>query len=206
MKPHNMRCQQEKKKIGVLANINPIKRIHDAIEAFRMVQGSFPELHLEIAGSPVPTKMRYYEDLKRRILHLGLGNKIHFLGFVKDTTSWLRQLDLLLVPTETESAGLALIEAMTCGIPVVASDIPASREVAGDAAILVPVGDIEAFSKAIETLLSDEVAYRCVLGKGLQRSQEAFSVEALSEQYVSLYEETIGLKLLSKQRKCSSSN
>ena len=82
-------------------------------------------------------------------------------------------------PSRHEGFGLPVLEAMSQGAPVVASDIPAIREVAGGAARLVPPGDVEGWTDALDELLSDEAARRRLAAAGLVRSQH-FSVAAFA--------------------------
>jgi glycosyltransferase involved in cell wall biosynthesis len=79
------------------------------------------------------------------------------LGRVEDAdlAVILRRATALLMPSRAEGFGLPVAEAMACGTPVICSDVPALVEVAGDAALVTPVGDVGRLAEAIEAVLRD---------------------------------------------------
>ncbi len=91
---------------------------------------------------------------------LGLAERVHFLGRLDDEklVRALRSMDVFAFPSTSgaEAFGLAMLEAMSCGVPVVASDLPGVRRVADQAGLLVPPGDQVALSRALNTLLEDK--------------------------------------------------
>jgi glycosyltransferase involved in cell wall biosynthesis len=94
--------------------------------------------------------------VKREIERLGLGGQVELLGQVADMPAFYRQLDLLVVASRRESFGLALLEAQACGVPGVAYDLPALREVAGGGSVLfAPQGDVAALAEAARALLGN---------------------------------------------------
>lgn len=98
------------------------------------------------------------EELRQLALKLGVAGRLSILGPVDDATlaGLYRQATLLCMPSLGEGFGLPVIEAMAAGLPVVASDLPAIREVAGDAALLIPPGDVDALAAALSRLVEDE--------------------------------------------------
>lgn len=193
--PSEKRSREEKpiRTMGVLANINPIKGIHDAVDAVGLLKDEVPDLQLRIAGQILETKMYYYEMLKEKVSALNLEDRVHFSGFVPDPVAWLQDLDFLVVPSESEAAGMAAIEAMTCGTPIIASDIPATMELAGDAAVYFPLGGIQELADAVRRLLWDRELYESCRWKGIQRSRALFSVERLCARYADIYRTARGL-------------
>ncbi|MBA2496385.1 MAG: glycosyltransferase family 4 protein [Acidimicrobiia bacterium] len=97
-------------------------------------------------------------ELRAAVERLGLGHRVRFLGFVPgaELSRLVRDADALVYPSLAEGFGLPVLEAMAVGTPVVASDLPALREVAGDAAVLVPAGDVGALATGIGQVLSDD--------------------------------------------------
>ena len=100
-----------------------------------------------------------------------------------EVPSLLADCDLLLAPSwEQEGFGLPVLEAMASGVPVVASDIPAFRHLAGAAAALVPARDANAFAEAATSILGDRGRWRAMRKAGLARAadySEAISLSAL---------------------------
>jgi len=179
-------------KIGVLSNISPGKGVETAIAAFAGLRRSFPHARLQIAGRILVNKRWYFEELQRLSESLGIEDGVDFLGFIEDTDSWIKSIDLLAFPSEFEAAPVAVIEAMTSGVPVVACDIPPTREVLGGAGLLIPVKDSLAMADAMKCMLEDDVLRAACVAKGLARYREVFSIDMIAGQYEKLYYQTIG--------------
>jgi glycosyltransferase involved in cell wall biosynthesis len=116
---------------------------------------------------------------------LGLGDSVRFAGFVHPASERLGGIGLLALPSLREGLPLVLVEAMMAGTPVVASDLPSCRELlGGDAGVLVPPGDVAAWSRSLLDLISDE-ARRMALGRaGARRVSWAFAPERMEAGYM----------------------
>jgi alpha-1,3-rhamnosyl/mannosyltransferase len=122
-----------------------------------------------------------------------LGSALHQIGRVPDRELWALYsgATVFAFPSRHEGFGLPVIEAMSQGVPVVASDIAAIREVAGGAARLVVPGDVEAWAEALDQLLSDEATRRQMSGAGTSRSQ-TFTMTAFALSTRAVYQEACG--------------
>ncbi len=122
-----------------------------------------------------------------------LGSALHQLGEVDDDELWslYSGATVFAFPSRHEGFGLPVLEAMSQGTAVVASDIPAIREVAGGAARLVAPGDVEAWADALEDLLEDEPA-RARLGAAGRERARAFDVTASITAIRAVYRELVG--------------
>ncbi|HET7694624.1 MAG TPA: glycosyltransferase family 1 protein [Vicinamibacterales bacterium] len=127
------------------------KRIDVLLDVFAAVRRARPEARLVRVGGPFTAEQRV------RVRELGLAGAITVLPFVDRATlaAVYRRAAVALLPSEREGFGLPLVEALACGTPVVASDIPALREVGADAAEYCAVGDIEAWRGAILALIAE---------------------------------------------------
>ena len=108
-------------------------------------------------------------ELRRTVQRLGLGHRLRMSGFVPDEElgSWYSAADLFAFPSLYEGFGLPSVEAMHCGAPVVASNSSCFPEVVGDAGVLLPPHDVEAWAAALRDLLGDPVERKrlSVLGR-----------------------------------------
>lgn len=122
------------------------------LEAMARVRASQPRAHLLVLGregSSTPL-------LDRRIRALGLGSHVQLLGYRDDAPDVMAAADVFAFPSVYEGLGNALLEAMALALPIVASDLPAVREVVGrEAAVLVPAADPVTLGGALASLLDD---------------------------------------------------
>jgi len=123
------------------------------------------------------------EKLERQVKTMGLADRIRFLGEIPhpEVGALMSACDLFLFPSSYEAMPMALLEAMAAGMAIVASDIPANREVLEDAGILVPLVP-HGLSRAVQELLSDP-RYAREFGRKAARRANKFSVEAMVDGY-----------------------
>jgi len=116
---------------------------------------------------------------------LGLGDSVRVAGFVHPASERLGGIGVLALPSLREGLPLVLVEAMLAGTPVVASDLPSCRELlGGEAGVLVPPGDVAAWSRALLNLISDD-ARRAALGRaGASRVRWTFAPERMEAGYM----------------------
>jgi len=124
----------------------------------------------------------------------GLSDRVELPGWRDDIYSALEALDIFVLPSLNESAGLVLLEAMACGLPVVATRVGGIPEYVaeGETGLLVPPRDPQALAAAIESLIVDP-ARREALGRaGRRRVEERFTAERMVAQTVQLYRRLLG--------------
>jgi len=124
--------------------------------------------------------------LEHSVAERGLRDRVRFLGVRNDIEQQLARTHLFIYSVRPEEGlGIALIEAMAAGVPVIASDVPACREVLDDGAlgVLVPAGDGAAFADAIERVLSNPGEARRRAAAARQKVLEKFSAEKMARQY-----------------------
>jgi glycosyltransferase involved in cell wall biosynthesis len=141
--------------------------------------------HLIVAGDgPL---LRELTDLA---LRLGLGSRVHFLGFVPEAKRWFQAGDALVLSSRWEGLPTALLEAAACGLPAVATDVPGSRDVIlnGDTGLLVPPMDPPALAAAMNTMMQMTQEERRTMGlRARQRAVEHFDLAATLDRYEELY-------------------
>jgi L-malate glycosyltransferase len=173
-----------------VSNFRPLKRIDDVVlifdEARRLLPGA--PLVLTLVGDG-PERPR----VEALVARLGLGEHVRFLGERIDLPAVLRRSDLFLLPSETESFGLAALEAMACGVPVVASDVGGIPEVVvdGESGLLAPVGDTPAMARHVVRLLGDPAEHARFAAAARRRVESTFRLEPIVARYEALYRRVI---------------
>jgi glycosyltransferase involved in cell wall biosynthesis len=140
-----------------------------------------------------PWSARRLERLRRHAAGVGADGRIEWLGYLP--AGRLRAVRdgalAALVPSRKEGFGLPVLEAMAAGVPVLASDTPALREVGGEAAAYLPVDDPAAWARAIDALAADPAERAARGGRGRARAAE-FSWERTARALVEAYREAAG--------------
>ena len=164
------------------------KGLDVAIEALARIRPRHPHVVLLVLGQG-----SLEADLREQARALGVEAAVHLGWRVGDVAAWLRRSELLVHPARWEGFGLALLEAMLAGLPVVASDVSSVPEIVvdGETGTLVPPDDPAALATALDALLSDG-ALRTAYGRaGLERAHREFSVERMAEQTERVYREAV---------------
>lgn len=132
-------------------------------------------------------------DLTRRSEELGLGERVRFLGHRSDVPEILAAADLFVFPSLYEGLGGALIEAMALGLPIVASDLPVTREVveAERNALLVKPASPSALAAAIDALLDDSERARAYGRRSREIFEERFLLEKSASRMITLYRSVV---------------
>lgn len=124
---------------------------------------------------------------KRLILDLNLKDRVIFLGVRNDVPNILKSSDIIVQSSHWEGFGLAALEGMAAGKPVVATNVPGLAQVVGGAGILFPHGDAKALADIILRLHEDPVYYQQIVNQCLQRAAE-FDIHKTVDQYLQLYQ------------------
>ena len=148
----SMMAKEEEKIITHISNFRKVKRIDDIVKIFYNIQKEIPAKLMMVGEGP---EKQMAEDL---CYSLGIYDKVVFFGNSSEIDKILCYSDLFLLPSETESFGLAALEAMACRVPVISSNSGGLPEVniEGYSGYLSDVGDVESMSKNAISILSDE--------------------------------------------------
>jgi N-acetyl-alpha-D-glucosaminyl L-malate synthase BshA len=169
-----------------VSNFREVKRVKDVVRIFARVRRQLPATLLMVGDGPDRL------DAEHEARELGVGGDVRFLGRLDAVAPVLAASDLFLLPSQTESFGLAALEAMACGAPVVAARTGGIPEVLTDGVdgILEPVGSVEAMARRAVALLRDEAAHAAMREKAIAQAG-TFSAESVVPQYETLYEELL---------------
>ncbi len=170
-----------------ISNFRPIKRVRDVIRIFAGVRSAMPATLVLIGDGPERDAAEQETD------RLGLGHDVRFFGKVDQVSDVLRSSDLFLLPSQTESFGLAALEAMACGVPVIASDVGGLPEVVvnGETGFLAPVGAVDEMVDRARSILSDAARLARMRAAASEHAL-VFSAERVVPVYESLYQECLG--------------
>ena len=173
--------------VGHLSNFRQVKRVPDVVRSFHAIQKKVPS-HLLLIGDGTEI-----ESARHLVLELGISRHVTFLGPIPQVAEILAQLDLFLLPSESESFGLAALEAMACGVPVVSTRTGGIPEVVEHnvTGILCEVGDYTAMASAAISLLEDRARHAAMAAAARRRASESFPQDRIVTQYEAVYGEVV---------------
>jgi N-acetyl-alpha-D-glucosaminyl L-malate synthase BshA len=170
-----------------VSNFRPVKRVTDVVDVFAGMLGSVRARLIMVGDGP--ERPRAVE----RAEELGVADKVLFLGKHASVDELLSCCDLFLLPSESESFGLAALEAMASGAPVVASNAGGLPEVVvnGETGFLLDVGDVAGMAAAGVRILADKAEWRRLSAAGRAVAVERFAAEKVVPVYEALYRDVL---------------
>jgi N-acetyl-alpha-D-glucosaminyl L-malate synthase BshA len=170
-----------------LSNFRPVKRVVDVVKVFAQVVREIPAQLVLVGDGPE----RSAAEWLARDLHI--HEKVHFLGKQERVNELLPLADLLLMPSELESFGLAALEAMACKVPSIATRVGGVPELVDDGVtgLLYAVGDTDAMAQGALSLLGDRARLEAMREAGRKTAQTRFCSTLVVPQYVRYYESVI---------------
>jgi N-acetyl-alpha-D-glucosaminyl L-malate synthase BshA len=168
-----------------VSNFREVKRVKDVVRIFARIRKAMPATLVMVGDGPDRS------DAEREAVLLGVGDSVRFLGRLERVVSILQGTDLFLLPSQTESFGLAALEAMACGAPAVASRVGGLPEVIDDgvSGILEPPGSVEAMGRRAVELLMDPARLQATREAAIAKAG-TFSAERIVPMYEALYTES----------------
>jgi L-malate glycosyltransferase len=169
-----------------VSNFREVKRVKDVVRVFARIRRAMPATLIMVGDGPDRV------DAEHEAAELGVTADVRFLGRLDSVASLLQATDLFLLPSQTESFGLAALEAMACGSPVVASRAGGIPEVVDDGVtgILEPVGSVEAMGRRAVELLRDPARHAGMRAAALAKARE-FSADRIVPMYEALYQDVL---------------
>lgn len=191
-------CRPEKEiTIGIVGRLSEEKRHADLLEALFLLSKKYPGINLLIVGDgPLQSQL---EDLTIR---LKIESKVKFTGFKKDIPKYLNLMDIFVLPSRTEGTPLSIMEAMACGLPIVASRVGGipmivKNKVTG---ILFDPGNVRQLTSALERLIEDPEIRKTLGENGRKRIYDSLHPDRFIDRHFQLYRDLLDQKTVSISR------
>lgn len=190
---HDEDCQRsliapdDQKIITHISNFRKVKRIDDVIEVFYRTQKEVSAILIMVGDGP--ERLKAMETCEK----LGVENKVKFLGKSNQVYQILCYSDLFILPSASESFGLAALEAMMMRVPVISTNVGGLPEVniEGESGYLFELGDVEGMAQKSIALLNDEQKLESMKDRAYTLAKR-FDIEAIVNQYVAVYKAALG--------------
>lgn len=181
-----MMANEDEKIITHISNFRPVKQITDVVKVFYNIQKEIPAKLMMVGEGP---ERKPAEQLCEQ---LGISDKVIFFGNSNEVDRILCFSDLFLLPSITESFGLAALEAMVSGVPVISSNTGGIPEVniEGVTGFLSNVNDVESMSKNAVHILSDEKRL-AIFKQNAKEEAAKFDIHKIVPQYEAIYKDTL---------------
>ncbi len=175
----------EERVVVHVSNFRPVKRAADVVRTFAQILARVPaRLILAGEGPDLEHAMAVAADL-------GCRAKVEHVGNVTDVPALLAGADLFLLTSETESFGLALLEAMSCGVPCVSTNVGGVADTLGDTGGMAPLGDILGLAREALRLLEDPDRHRDHSRRCRERAVANFAQSQVVPRYLDVYREVL---------------
>ena len=171
-----------------LSNFRPVKRVVDVVKIFARVVEQIPARLVLIGDGPDRSAAEWLAN------DLGIHSRIHFLGKQDRVHALLPLADLMLMPSELESFGLAALESMACKVPAIATRVGGVPELIDDGVtgLLYQVGDVEAMAAGALSLLNDRERLEAMRDAARKTAQTRFCATLVIPRYVEYYRSVLG--------------
>lgn len=175
--------------VGSIGELRTLKRHGDFIRAAAMIVARFPETQFVLAGLDTSASGEVRKELEKLVVELGLSDCFYFLGWLDEAERLLCALDVFVSASETESFGLAIVEAMAAGTAVVATATEGAQEVIEDqkTGVLVPIGDVARIAESVCGLLGDAERRREIGARAKEAANERFSLKRMVDEIEKIY-------------------
>ncbi|ULA61354.1 MAG: Glycosyl transferase, group 1 [Nitrospira sp.] len=174
--------------VGVVGNLYPVKGHQYLIDGLPAILAKCPNTSFVFAG-----RGELEAALKAQVRRLGIETNVFFLGLRQDIPRILAMLDVFVLPSLSEGLSMAILEAMSAGKPVIATQVGGNPELVlnGETGFLVPPRDSQALASSVVTLLTNRQQAAQYAERGKRRAEGQFSLRTMVCAYQSLYDECL---------------
>ncbi len=179
-------CPNGEKVIVHVSNFRPVKNAPQVVEIFHRVQQDVPSVKLLLVGDG-PDRV----PAERKAREVGVYDDVRFLGKQDPIEEILSIADVFLMPSGSETFGLAALEAMACSVPTVVSEVGGLPELVtdGETGFLCPLDDLEAFTDRTRRLLTDDDLHDSMAQAARDRAVNTFDIDRVVPRYEDYYQQ-----------------
>ncbi|HEV7843726.1 MAG TPA: glycosyltransferase family 4 protein [Pyrinomonadaceae bacterium] len=188
-----LQIARERSLVGTLGELNRLKGHEEFLRAAALIAEQIEEVDFIIAGADSSPTGEHRAALEQLIGALNLRGRVHLVGWLDDVAPLLCALDVFVSASRTESFGLAIVEAMACGVAVVATATEGARSIIEDNVTgrLVSIGDVEALAASVKLLLSNSGERNRLGERARAAARERFSLEQMVQATEQVYLEAL---------------
>jgi L-malate glycosyltransferase len=170
-----------------VSNFRPVKRVEVALEVFRLIRRRVRARFVLIGDGPVRN------DIERRVADYGLTHDVSLVGEQHELVPWLSIADLFLLPSAQESFGLAALEAMACGVPVIASNVGGLPEIIEDgvSGFVCPPDAVSVMAERGIAVLNDFALNSSIARKAVEVVRSRYCTELVVPMYEAQYRDVL---------------
>jgi glycosyltransferase involved in cell wall biosynthesis len=179
--------------VGTVGELNQLKGHEEFIRAAALLVKKIDNIQFVIVGKDNSKKKKNAKRFERLCEDLKIQSRVKFIDWIEPLKDFLSSLDVFVSASRSESFGLAILEAMNCGVAVVATKTEGACEIIENekTGLLVEVDDVEAISDAVESLLKDELKRKAFGNAARRVVRERFSLEKMIDETEKVYQEAI---------------
>ena len=175
--------------VGSIGELRTLKRHDDFIRAAGLIVKQFPKTEFVLAGLDTSASGEVRKQLERLVVELELKDCFYFLGWLDDADKLLCAMDVFVSASETESFGLAIVEAMAAATAVVATKTEGALEVVEDqkTGLLAPIGDVDRIAESVCALLANTEKRREMGARAQEAANTRFSLKRMVDEIERIY-------------------
>ncbi len=176
--------------VGCFARVVPVKDQITLIRASKKVLERHPAYFVFVGEIQ---DNQYYLECRSLVSELGLNNRVKFIGHAENVADWYRLADVFVLSSQSEGVPLALLEAMSCGLPAVCTAVGGIPDILGDtgAGYIVAPGDADGIGRTISELLADRRLRASIGVRARDLVKDKYTIEQMTTKIQEVYEEAI---------------
>jgi L-malate glycosyltransferase len=187
----NSAAREVTQRAGMLGEISPVKGQKDFVRAAAIIAPKADHVRFVIAGRDNSADGRHRREIEALVRERALTERVDLVDEIDDVSKFFSELDIFVSGASSEAFGLAIVEAMACGVPVVATETAGAREIIEDRQTgrLVPIHDVVEMARVLSELLNDSAQRELLAANARREVIEKFSMKRMVDETERLYQD-----------------